>query len=426
VSSVFPFAAFLGAFAGARISLGHGLAWVAAVGYFSGVVRANFLSVFTTFMFDAALLGLYLGAVFFHRERIAPLFGRSLGQWWIALTLWPIFLALIPVNDYFVQAVALRSTVWFLPALLLGAAMNGRDLSVLRGSLATLNFLAFVVAVYIYKNGVEALYPESSITEIIYNSRDVGDGHRRIPSTFLSSHAYGATMFSSLIFLVTAFTRPRRWNLERAWLAIGVAAGVAGVVMCGARQPIVAAVLVLFGAWFAGGFSPRLGAIVFLLLASGALLVSADERFQRILSLEDTEEVKSRIYGSMNESFTELVLDYPLGAGMGTAVGTSIPYFLADRAPTPIGMENEYSRILVDQGWVGLLLWAGFLSWLHFPPPARPTPHKQAIAGLFYAATFVTWATASIGTGTLISIPGSILLLLQMGLVSRWRSRKAR
>jgi len=233
-------------------------------------------------------------------------------------------------------------------------------------------------------------------------------------------------MFSSLIFLVTAFTRPRRWNLERAWLAIGVATAVAGVTICGARQPIVAAVLVLFGAWWAGGFSSRLGAIIFLLITSGTLVVSIDERFQRILTLEDTEAVKSRVYDSMNGSFVELVLDYPLGAGMGTANGTSIPYFLADRAPTPIGMENEYSRILVDQGWVGLLLWAGFLSWLFFPPPTRPTPHKQAVAGLLYAATFVTWATASIGTGTLTSIPGSMLLLLQMGLVARWRSLKSR
>ena len=42
-------------------SLGWGLLAVIAVGYFNGVIRANFLGVFTTFMFDAAVLGLYVG-----------------------------------------------------------------------------------------------------------------------------------------------------------------------------------------------------------------------------------------------------------------------------------------------------------------------------------------------------------------------------
>ena len=42
-------------------SLGWGLLAVVAVGYFSGVIRANYLGVFTTFMFDAAVLGLYVG-----------------------------------------------------------------------------------------------------------------------------------------------------------------------------------------------------------------------------------------------------------------------------------------------------------------------------------------------------------------------------
>ena len=64
-------------------------------------------------------------------------------------------------------------------------------------------------------------------------------------------------------------------------------------------------------------------------------------------------------------------MDYPFGAGMGSAVGTSIPYFLADVAPEQIGLENEFSRILVDQGWFGLGGWLAFVGWLYVrPPPA--------------------------------------------------------
>lgn len=421
MSPVFPFAAFLGAVLGVRLSLGHGLAWVVGVGYFNGVIRANYLSVFTTFMFDAALLGLFLGAAVFHRQRIVPILGRPLGHWWLALSAWPLLLALVPINDYFIQAIALRATVWFLPALLLGACVNGRDVSVLRSALVWLNLAALAVGLYVYRNGVEAVYPENAVTEIIYNSRDAGDGYRRIPSTFLSSHAYGATMFASIIFLVSGMITGRPRASTKACLAIGVAAAVVGVAMCGARQPILGAMLVLFGAWWAGGFSARLGGVVFVLIAGGAFVVSFDERFQRILTLEDSEAVAVRLHGSMNEQFVDLLFKYPVGAGMGTSVGTSVPYFLADRAPTPIGMENEYSRILVDQGWVGLVLWIGFLIWLHARPPSMKTSQGQSAAGLFYAATFVSWATAAIGTGTLTSIPGSFLLLLQMGAVARWR-----
>jgi len=423
VTQVFPLAAFLGALIGSRTSLGHGLAWVVGVGYVSGVVRANFLSIFTTFMFDAALAGLFLGVFLYHRRRLVKILRGPLGHWWILLSAWPLILSLVPINNYLIQAIALRATVWFLPALLLGACLTRRDVSTLRGALVPLNIAALAAGLYIYRNGVEALYPENAVTEIIYNSRDVGAGYRRISSTFLSSHAYGATMFASVIFLAGGLMTGRRRMIQKAWLALGIVAAVVGVAMCGARQPILSAVMVLIGAWGVGGFSARLGGLVFALVAGGALMVSLDERFQRILTLEDSEAVEVRLHGSMNEQFAELLLHYPLGAGMGTAVGTSVPYFLADLAPTPIGMENEYSRILVDQGWIGLLLWIGFLSWLLARPPSLKSSNAQAVASLFYAATFVSWATAAIGTGTLNSIPGSFLLLLQMGVVARWRMR---
>src|SRR5262245_911610 len=67
---LFPAVAFAAAFAGVRRSLGLGFVAVFATGYLNGVVRANFLGVFTTFMFDAALLGLYLGT-FLGRPEVA-------------------------------------------------------------------------------------------------------------------------------------------------------------------------------------------------------------------------------------------------------------------------------------------------------------------------------------------------------------------
>ena len=53
--------AFTGVFLAMSRSLGWGFLAVITVGYFSGVIRANYLGVFTTMMFDAAVLALYLG-----------------------------------------------------------------------------------------------------------------------------------------------------------------------------------------------------------------------------------------------------------------------------------------------------------------------------------------------------------------------------
>jgi hypothetical protein len=114
--------------------------------------------------------------------------------------------------------------------------------------------------------------------------------------------------------------------------------------------------------------------------------------------------------------------DYPAGAGMGSSAGTSIPYFLADRAPVAIGLENEYSRILVDQGVVGLALWLAFLIWLlHRPPPLRlDVPWGIGVVFMF-SLVLSNWLTAFIGTGSLSAVPGSALLLTQMGVLARVR-----
>jgi hypothetical protein len=107
---------------------------------------------------------------------------------------------------------------------------------------------------------------------------------------------------------------------------------------------------------------------------------------------------------------------------MGSSVGTSIPYFLAGRAPRAIGLENEYSRILVDQGLFGLGLWVAFLVWLlHRPPPVRfAVPWGFGVV-LMFALVLTNWGTAFIGSGTLSAIPGSVLLLTQMGVLLRVR-----
>jgi len=400
-------------------SLGWGFLAVVAVGYFNGVIRANFLGVFTTFMFDAAVLGLYVG-YFLGKSRWAEGFGSGpAGRFVLFLIGWPSFLCLVPVNHLLVRCIALRATVWFLPVLLIATRLTTADLAVFARGVAVLNLVALAGGMYVFENGVEALYPDNAITQIIYGSKDVGGfKYYRVPSTFLSAHAYGGTMLLTLPFLLGRLVGLKVRLADRCLAVAGVVAAAGGMLMCGARSPLVLLALTLAIAWLLSRLSLTLGLVGVVLVAGGLKFASTGERFQRAISLEDTEIVGNRIAMSANASFLDLLISYPLGAGMGSSAGTSIPYFLADVAPIPIGLENEYCRILVDQGWVGLGGWLAFLVWLFVrPPPSRPADPWRIGVVLMYSLTLAFWVSAFMGTGTLSSVPGSVIVLTQMGVL---------
>ena len=91
----FPFAAFALALAGTLRSLGLGFAAVFAVGYVNGVIRANYLGVFTTFMFDAAVLGLYGGFFLGRAGWAAETWRGPGGRFTLFLIAWPALLRLL-------------------------------------------------------------------------------------------------------------------------------------------------------------------------------------------------------------------------------------------------------------------------------------------------------------------------------------------
>src|SRR5262249_5328799 len=140
-----------------------------------------------------------------------------------------------------------------------------------------------------------------------------------------------------------------------------------------------------------------------LMLGGIGYLVSGEERLQRFLSLQNTEDVFGRIEGSVNMGFVELLTTYPLGNGLGGG-GTSIPYFLLYLIRNPVVMENEYCRILLEQGVVGLALWLSFIVWsLSRPAPAPDHPWSLGCR-LLWIAGLSTFALALFGTGMMTSI----------------------
>jgi hypothetical protein len=107
-----------------------------------------------------------------------------------------------------------------------------------------------------------------------------------------------------------------------------------------------------------------------------------------------------------------------MGNGLGGG-GTSIPYFLEGQVRNPIGMENEYARILCEQGILGLLLWVAFIFWYLsrvfqvFGKGPWATSRR-----LVWTYSVLTLVIGTIGEGMLTAIPATAMLLLGIGWTS--------
>lgn len=404
-------------FAGRR-SFWAGLAATLGVGFAYGILRARFSDGFSHFIFDAAVLALFLtvltGPPWMRGARRL----RGLRQWVLVLVAWACFMLLLPLQDPLIQLVGLRGNAFLLPFLLLGAMMRPEETGKLALALAVFNLGAFGFAVAEYYLGIERFFPYNAVTDIIYRSNDLLDYRAyRIPSTFSSSHAYAGTMVMTLPFLIGAWVqRPER--REHTWLlAAGTFAALTGVFMAAARSHA----LVLFVLLIVASFSTRLrGGARFgwvLILAAVIWLVSGEERLQRFTTLGDTEYVTQRIAGSINKTFIDLAYEYPLGNGLGGG-GTSVPYFLERRLRNPVAMESEYARILLEQGLPGLVLWVAFLLWA-FLSRTTPRGHPWYLGrSLAWAASASYFAIGLIGVGLLTSVPQTCLLLLATGWIA--------
>lgn len=400
-------------------SLGHGLAAALAVGFVYGIVRARFTGGAMHFLFDAALVGLYAG-VFGRRWRSRD--DGPVRPWVVVLTLWPVLMMCIPFQHPLVQLVGLRAAVFYLPCVLLGARAREEDLQVVARAVAVLDLVALLFGGLEFLLGVERFYPRSPVTQIIYMAQDVGaEGSLRIPGTFPTSHAYGGTMVSTLPLLFAGWQSASSHRERVLFIGAAVAAAV-GVFLSATRQPA----LYLFAlSAFLLVFLPlppsrRLPILVGIALV--AVVVVQSDRLQRFSTLTDPEVFAGRVRGSLNLGFLELLSEQPMGAGLGSAVGTSIPHFLQHLAAPQIGMENEWGRIALEQSLLGMLLWVGFvgLTIVRFPRGRRPWDLGRRLA---WALTVMVWGTAFIGTGMLTSVPGTVLTLLFMGLL--WRRRPA-
>jgi hypothetical protein len=324
----------------------------------------------------------------------------------------------IPLQHPLIQLVGLRGAVLFLPMLVIGARLRADDLLAIARAAAILNVVAFAFAAAEWLFGIEPFFPHNAVTELIYRSNDVGASRmHRIPATFANAHAYAGTMLASLPLVIASVTHLTRSWIDRALAVPALAAALLGIFASGARTPVLV-LLVLGGALF---LDPRVDSrarvgLVVLALALAATVIGS-ERLQRFTTVSDVAMVESRFRGS-NLGLADVIFSYPIGAGLGRAVGTSIPFFLTDLAEPQIGLENEFSRIIVDQGIIGAAVWILFVVWTIRRRAPLATGEWVLPFRMMRWQIALAWMTALTGTGLLLSVPQSPLLLLQMGILS--------
>ncbi|SRR5579875_50785 len=408
-------------------SLVAGLNAVLTVGYAYGIVRANIPQVFSHFIFDAGIGGLYLGTLSGGLTPIQKLRVMKVRGWVIFLILWPMLLFFIPVQDIMIQLVGMRGSVWFVPFLLFGALIDDKERSRIATWLAILNLLALAFALAEFSLGLSRFYPHNAVTELIYQQNDVVKGNSsafRIPAIFVNQASYSATMVLSMPLLLGAWMQTGCTKKQKAVLTAGMIAAMLGVFLGASRtQALFLFAQLLTVASFARIRLSHLAAFAMIGVVVG-YWVYKEPRLQRFTQL-DADIVEERVHGSVNENFLDALFEYPLGNGLGGG-GTSIPYFLQDRLRHPVAIENEYGRILLETGIPGMVLWVAFILVTLASAASDPTGPWRVGWRLARVTVALNFGTAFIGTGLLTAIPGAFMILFMTGWLWAPRLRKVR
>lgn len=406
--------AFFATFIASRKSLVAGLTSVFAVGYSYGIIRANLTGLPVYFLFDAVVIALYLSQFVLVRDPDARAEAAQLHLWVMILLVWPALLMLVPGQDPLVQLVGLRGNVFLVPFLLLGARLRPNQIEKLAMILGVANILVVLLAAAQFILGVERFFPFSPVTELIYLSNDAGPGGQlRIPASFASAHAFASTMVITLPILVGGMLAARR-NAARLFFSVAILCTMLGVFMASTRLYVGVLGGLLIYLMVAGGVFRRYRARWLIGLAILALVVASQERMHRFTTLFDVDFLTERVGWSVNRTFVDLAYQYPLGNGLG-AGGTSVPRFLEDRIRNRVILENEYARIMLEQGMVGLLIWVAFLAWMFMhsrPRRGEPWELSRRLFRFVVAAQFLTGLT---GIGIFTAIPQAALLFLFAG-----------
>jgi hypothetical protein len=387
------------------------MAW----GYFFGILKAHFVYSFGHFIFDMATLGFYAALLVKPPTQVEWARSSRIRPWVIVLIAWPVFMAIIPLQHYLVQIIGLRGNIFWIPMLLVGAWLDKNAIIRLAITLAGLNIVSFGFAMAEFVYGVETFVPENEVTAIVYRSRDLAGQNLRIPSTFANAHTFALTMVASIPILIGVITNRFSSWIVKPLLVAGMIVALAGVFLAGPKSPVVNLGMMVFLALFSGRINLTALLVMVLGFTVVGYFVAQEERMQRFMDLQNLEAVTERIQMSANLGFFEVMADYPMGKGMG-AGGTSLPYWAEQYLTDRFYLENEFARLLLEQGLPGLMIWICFIFWA-FRGRIDRNDDFQLTKTLLWFRVATIWATAWIGIGMMTTIPGTAITFLAMGFI---------
>jgi len=402
----------------ARRSLVAGLIMTMAFGYVFGIVKANLAETGSYFLFDSAVLGFFAARLFRPMTQAMKLRVEGLRAWMEFLLFWALVCFFIPAQDLMIRLVGLRTAIFFLPFLLIGARLLPEERYKLALGLAALNLVALGFAGAEFIIGVPHFFPINKATAIIYLSKDVvGNTAYRIPSSFANAHAFAGAMVATIPLVAGALLRTDKRRAHATLLILGLAAAVLGVLLSAARLHFVALALMIVVLTFSirSKISYAFGWLV--IIGAIGLFASSEARLQRFTDLKNADVVTERVGWSVNMTFFELAARYPFGNGLGGG-GSSIPYFLQDQLHNPVVLENEYARIMLEQGIIGLLLWGAFIIWLFTQGRGDPNDPWNQGRRLAWWGCVIAFASGVVGIGLFVSVPATAILFINTGWVA--------
>ena len=277
---------------------------------------------------------------------------------------------------------------------------------------------AFGALNYIQKNAIFVNALTEGRTSMIYEDVALGDVYTdssrfRVQSMFKFAFDYGYICAALLILHLHGWYQ--RLESNRAFM-IAIACCSFGILICGCRTVWVSAIfsIACYSMWvFQMNRNVMYGMIaMILMIMSYATIPAVEDKVNKVTDVfvEDSETGGSSI--SLRMSQYMYVLVYTEGnEWLGLGKGYWAHSYAEDKESVSglYGVESVILQNLLEQGIIGLILWATFYSIIFFYFWRNRTKRK-AITGLG-ASTLTLYLVYSIGTGELGSVYPTMLLL---------------
>ena len=289
---------------------------------------------------------------------------------------------------------------------------------------------AFGALNYIQKNAIFVNALTEGRTSMIYEDVALGDVYTdssrfRIQSMFKFAFDYGYICTALLILHLHGWYQ--RLESNRAFM-IAIACCSFGILICGCRIVWVGTIFSIFcySMWvFQMNRNVLYGMIAVILMIMSYLTIPAvEEKINNVTDIfvEDSEAKGSSIQMRMTQ-YASVLIHIEGNEWLGLGKGYWSYIYNEDRRSVEglYGVESVILQNLLEQGIIGLILWATFYSIIFFYFWRNRTKRK-ALTGLG-ASTLTLYLVFSIGTGELGSVYPTMLLL---GMVMKMIESKKR